>query len=74
MEASSAYLMFLGASCLLVSWVLLLIAAWKEDYAWGMFSLFFPPVGYGYAFFRLESAGNSLGIAVLGWVLVFLGL
>ena len=74
MEAYSAYLMFLGVSCLLVSWGLLLITAWKEDYAWGMFSLLLPPVGYGYALFRLDSAKEILILAALGWLLVILGL
>ena len=74
MEAYSAYLMFLGVSCLLVSWCLLLITAWKEDYAWGMFSLLLPPIGYGYALFRLDSTKETLLLAVIGWLLVILGL
>ena len=74
MEAYNAYLMFLGVSCLLVSWALLLITAWKEDYAWGMFSLLLPPIGYGYAFFRLNEAKETLIFAGLGWLLIILGL
>ena len=74
MEAYNAYLMFLGMSCLLVSWALLLITAWKEDYAWGMFSLLLPPIGYGYAFFRLNEAKETLILAGLGWLLIILGL
>lgn len=74
MEAYNAYLMFLGVSCLIVSWALLLITAWKEDYAWGMFSLLLPPIGYGYAFFRLNEAKETLILAGLGWLLIILGL
>ena len=74
MEAYSAYLMFLGVSCLLTSWGLLLIIAWKEDYAWGMFSLLLPPVGYGYALFRLDAAKETLLLAAIGWLLVIFGL
>ena len=74
MEAYSAYLMLLGVSCLLVSWGLLLIIAWKEDYAWGMFSLLLPPVGYGYALFRLDAAKEALFLAAIGWLLIILGL
>jgi hypothetical protein len=74
MEAYNAYLMFLGVSCLLVSWALLLITACKEDYAWGMFSLLLPPIGYGYAFFRLNEAKETLILAGLGWLLIILGL
>ena len=73
MEASSSFLMTLGAASLLISWILLLITAWREEYAWGMFALLFPPLGYGYALFRLDKAGASLGCALLGWILIWLG-
>jgi hypothetical protein len=73
MEASNAFLMVLGAASLLTSWILLLIASWKEDYAWGMFSFLLPPVGYFYGLFRLDKAGQALGVAVLGWILIWLG-
>ena len=67
--------MVLVPRCLLASssnaW---LITAWKEDYAWGMFSLLLPPVGYGYAFFRFAEAKETLLLAGLGWLLVILGL
>lgn len=73
MEASDALLMTLGAATLLTSWVLLLIVSWKDDYAWGLFSLLLPPVGYFYGFFRLDKADQVLLVAGLGWLLVFLG-
>ncbi len=73
MEASSALLMTLGAASLLVSWVLLLVISWKEDYAWGLFSTLLPPVGYFYGLFRLDKAGQTVALALLGWVLIFLG-
>ena len=47
MEASSSFLITLGTAALLVSWVLLLIVSWKEEFTWGMCSLLLPPVGYG---------------------------
>jgi hypothetical protein len=31
-------------------------------------------VGYGYALFRLDSAKETLLLAVIGWLLVILGL
>ena len=74
MEASSSFLMTLGAASLLISWILLLITSWQEEYAWGMVSLLLPPLGYGYALFRLDKAGSSLGCALLGWILIWLGL
>jgi hypothetical protein len=73
MEASSSFLMTLGTASLLISWILLLIAAWQEEYAWGMFALLLPPVGYGYALFRRDKAGASVGCALLGWILIWLG-
>lgn len=72
MEASNALLMTLGVATLLVSWILLLVVSWKEDYAWGLFSLLLPPVGYVYSCFRLDKAGQVLLTAILGWVLIFL--
>ncbi len=73
MEASSSFLMTLGAVSLLISWILLLITSWQEEYAWGMVSLLLPPLGYGYALFRLDKAGASLGCALVGWILIWLG-
>ena len=73
MEASSSFLMTLGAASLLISWILLLITSWQEECAWGMVSLLLPPLGYGYALFRLDKAGASLGCALLGWILIWLG-
>lgn len=73
MEASSSFLITLGSVSLVVSWVLLLIVSWKEEYAWGMCSLLFPPLGFGYAFFRLDKAGAVIAFAVAGWIMIWLG-
>jgi len=73
MEANAALLMTLGVAALLSSWVLLLVVSWQEDYAWGLFSLLLPPVGYGYSLWRLDRAGQPLGLAIVGWLLIFLG-
>ena len=73
MEASSSFLTTLGAASLLISWILLLIAAWQEEYAWGMFALLLQPVWYGYALLRLDKAGASVCCALLGWILIWLG-
>lgn len=74
MEASDALMMTLGVAALLTSWILLLVVSWKEDYAWGLFSTLLPPVGYFYGLFRLEKAGQTIAVAILGVVLLFLGL
>jgi len=74
MDAASAALTTFGAALLLVSWVLMLITAWREDYAWGLFATLLPPLAYLYGLFRLDKAGQSIGVAVLGLVLLGLGL
>jgi hypothetical protein len=74
MEPTSAVLLTFGLAILLVSWILLLIAAWKDDYAWGIFATLLPPVAYIYGFFRLEKAGQSLLVAAVGWLFIFLAL
>ena len=71
MEAASATLLTMGAAILLTSWIMLMITSWKEDYAWGLCTLFLPPLSYLYALARLDKAGESLLVAVVGWVFVF---
>jgi hypothetical protein len=72
MDATSALLMTLGGALLLGSWVLLLIESSREDFAWGLCSLLLPPLSYAYGLFRLDRAGEALGLAGLGWLLIFL--
>lgn len=72
MEPGSAVLMTFGLATLLVSWILLLIAAFQDDYAWGIFAVLLPPVAYFYGLFRLDKAGQSILVAVVGWLLVWL--
>lgn len=74
MEAATATLLTFGAASLLVSWVLLLIVSWKEDYAWGLCTLFLPPLSYLYSLARLDKAGESLLVAVFGWILIWLAI
>lgn len=70
MEPGSAALLTFGLATLLVSWILLLITAWKEDYAWGLFALLLPPLAYLYGLFRLDKAGQSLLVAAAGLVMI----
>lgn len=71
MEPTSAVLMTYGLATLLVSWILLLIAAWKDDYAWGLFAVFLPPIAYLYGLFRLDRAGQALLVALVGWIMLY---
>ena len=66
MDASSALLMTLGAAALLISWILLLITSFNEDYAWGLFSLLLPPAGYTYGLFRLDKARQRHSFGRIG--------
>ena len=74
MDASSATFLTFGAATLLVSWILLLIASWKEDYSWGLCTLFLPPLSYLYGLGRLDKAGEAILVAVVGWVFIFFAL
>lgn len=70
MDAGSAALMTFGVVALLTSWILLMIASWKEDYAWGLCTTLLPPLSYLYGLFRLDKAGQALLVALVGWVLI----
>jgi uncharacterized membrane protein YhhN len=65
-------LLTFGIAILLVSWILLLITAWRDDYAWGLFATLLPPVAYIYGLFRLEKAGQPLLVAAVGCVFIIL--
>ncbi len=71
MDPGSAALLTFGLAAFLLSWILLLIAAWKEDYAWGLFALLLPPVAYLYGLFRLDKAGQSLMVAAVGLIMIW---
>lgn len=71
MEATTATLVTFGAVALLASWVVLLIESWKEDFAWGLCTLFLPPLSYLYALARLDKAGDALMLAAAGWILIW---
>lgn len=72
MDAGSATLFVFGLALLFASWVMLLITSWKEDYAWGLFTVLLPPLSYLFALFQLDKAGQAILLAIAGWVLIFL--
>lgn len=73
MEATTAALTMFGIATLALSWILLLIVSWKEDYAWGLCSIFLPPLSYLYSLAHLDKAGGALGLAIAGWAMILLG-
>ncbi len=74
MDPLSASFMTFGVLLLVISWINLLILSFKSDYAWGLSTLFLPPISYLYSLFALEKAGSSVFLAGIGLVLIFLGL
>ena len=72
MEATSAVLMTFGLATLLVSWILMLIAAFEDDYAWGIFAVLLPPIAYAYGLFRMEKAGQSIAVAIVGLLFLWM--
>lgn len=72
MEATSATLLTFGLATLLISWVMLLIQSWKTDYAWGLCALILPPFAYLYGLFRLDRAGQSILLALIGLLLLWM--
>ncbi len=74
MDPLSASLITFGVILLLSSWVYMLFLSFKEDYTWGLTTLFLPPLAYFYGLFALDKAGSAVAMAAIGWVLIFLGL
>ena len=72
MEATNAIFLVFGLAILLTSWIVLLVTAWREDYAWGLSAVLVPPFAYFYGLFRLDKAWEAIGLAVLGCVLVMM--
>ena len=72
MEPLSAVFWVFGLVLLVASWVLLLIESFKEDYSWGLATLFLPPLSYLYALFAVAKTREIIILALVGWVLIFL--
>ena len=74
MEPLSATLITFAAVILLISWVLLIFTASNDDFTWGLCAVFLPPLAYLYGLFRWSDAGDSIKLALLGVLLLALGL
>jgi hypothetical protein len=72
MEPLSAALTTFGIAILAASWIMLIIASFREDFTWGLSSVFVPPFAYFYGLFKWQKAQEAILFAVLGWVLIFL--
>ena len=74
MDPISASFITFGVIVLVMSWIQMLVTSFKEDYTWGLATLFLPPFSYFYGLFELEKAKPALILAAIGGVLVFFGL
>lgn len=74
MDPFSATLVTFGASLLLVSWIQLLFTSFRKDYAWGLTSVFAPPLSYFYCLFNLKESKDVLALSGIGLALLILGL
>ncbi|MEM9254890.1 MAG: hypothetical protein AAGA91_05540 [Pseudomonadota bacterium] len=72
MSAIDATLMTYGVATLLLSWIVLLIVSWKEDYAWGLCTLLLPPLSYLYGLANWSKAKGALLLAIAGWIMILL--
>lgn len=70
---STALLTF-GVVLLLCSWVYMLTVSFKDDFSWGLTTLFLPPLSYLYGLFALEKSAGAMGLAIIGCFLIYLGL
>lgn len=74
MEPYAALFLTVGIALLWLSWLLLMITSANEDFSWGLCTLFLPPVSYLYALARLDKARDSITLAIIGWLLIWLAL
>ncbi len=74
MDAMSSFLLVSGGILLVGSWLTMIFAASSEDFTWGLCAVFLPPLAYLYGLFQWEKAGDAIKMAVLGLVLVGIGL
>lgn len=73
MDAFSATFTLMGIAMLAASWIYLMVIAFKDDYAWGITSVFVPPLAYLYAAFNPSRAAPVLILAAIGLALLILG-
>ena len=74
MEPTAAIFVTFGVILILAGWVQLLITSFKEDYNWGLMTVFLPPLSYLYSLFSWDKAGGAMVLTIIGWLLVLFGL
>ncbi|VUD53040.1 hypothetical protein TDB9533_01754 [Thalassocella blandensis] len=74
MEPIAALFITFGVVLLAAGWIQLLITSFKDDYTWGLTSLFLPPLSYLYACFSWEKAKDAIILSGIGFALIIFGL
>lgn len=72
MDPLSAMLTVAGTALLFLSWGLLLATSFKEDFTWGLCTIFLPPLAFIFGFFRWSKAHEPLLIGLGGLLLLIL--
>lgn len=71
MDPLNSVLMFFGVILLIASWIQMIVTASQEDFTWGLFSFFLPPLAYLYALTQWGKASDSIKMAIGGLALLF---
>lgn len=74
MEPLSVTLIVFGIAILAISWGLLIIEASGDDFTWALSAVFLPPLAYFYGLWRWHLAGDSIKLAIIGLVLIWIAL
>jgi len=74
MDPISSVFMTFGVILIVAGWILLIITSFEEDFAWGLATLFVPPLSYLYSCFSLEKTKASIVMTGSGVALVLFGL
>lgn len=74
MDPISATFMTFGVVLLVASWIYLMIIAFREDFAWGLFTVLVPPLSYLYSCFAWRETKEVLIMAAGGLALMLIAL
>lgn len=74
MDSVSATMMTFGVVLLIGSWIQLMFISFKDDFSWGLSTLFVPPLSYLYGIFSWQKSQAAILMSVLGWILILAAL
>lgn len=74
MDPISAVFFTFGIILMFAGWVQLMFTSFREDFTWGLATIFVPPMSYLYAMFALDKAKDALILTAIGVSLVVVSL